>query len=796
MRATTGVLGRARRKHRTQPWAATVVALLVLLVCIPVVLAQMLPPAVVSETAPNSVFSAMRALRHLRHIARAPHPTGSPESRVVRQYLADQLALLGLEAQVQADTSVYLDTGAWGVAGARGLETTPDTWSLAGASVHNVMARIPGTANTGAIVLLAHYDSVPYGPGASDDGAGVAAILEVARALRAGPALRNDVILLFTDGEEIGLLGSQAFARHPWMEEAAVVLNLEARGSSGAVVMYETSPHNAWLVEQYARAAHAPVTSSLATDVWRRMPNSSDLTVFLASGKQGLNFAYVENWTDYHTTHDSLADLDVRSLQHHGANALSLTRHFGSLDLRQRTETDAIFFSVLGLGVVRYPQAWAVPLTAGGAVAAVWVLLNGLRRRRLSGRGLAGGVLACMVAAGSAALVTFLLVQALNAVKGGELSVGMGGTYEAHLYELGLLLLDLVIAGGVYAVFQRRFGSADLAGGVLLIWLLLTSLTTWLLPGGSYLFLWPLAAGLITLTAFLSEREDLSRLARGLVVVPGIVGLVVAGGAVYLVQRLFGAAILPAGAVFIVLLLALVFPYLQFAVLPAARAWAGGFALIGLALLFTVGLTTPYSADQPRQNFLFHSQDADAGTAAWVAKTKLPDATLSPWLGDVPQEAVLRDYFPAAWDDPVFVQAGPVSSQPAPELSVLADRLDGGVRRLRLALHSPRQAWALLLEVSAEDALLAAEVYGERHASATPRDSMFLKLVGVPAEGVELALDLRPGVPLAFRLGDVSPGWPALGEQADLILTTLRTGYGGGHGIDGMSLIHRRYTFK
>jgi hypothetical protein len=300
---------RSQANRLAVPWAATVAWLVVMLALVPLVLVQMVPPAIVPASAPDNVFSAVRALRHVQSVARAPHPTGSSESGVVGRYLVAQLAQLGLEPQVQSTTSVYLDTGKWGVAGPRGLETSPDTWSLAGAKIHNVIARIPGTASTGAVVLMAHYDSVPSGPGASDDGAGVAAILETARALRAGPALRNDIILLFTDGEELGLLGSQAFARHPWMAEVAVALNLEARGSGGVVVLYETSADNAWLVAQYARAAQAPVTSSLATDVWRRMPNSSDLTVFLAAGKQGLNFAYVENWTDYHTTHDSLANL-------------------------------------------------------------------------------------------------------------------------------------------------------------------------------------------------------------------------------------------------------------------------------------------------------------------------------------------------------------------------------------------------------------------------------------------------------------------------------------------------------
>jgi len=738
----------------------------------------------------------MRALSHLGVIARAPHPTGSPESAVVRQYLVEQLAQHGLEPQVQSGASVYLDTGKWGVAGARGLETTPETWSLAGATVHNVMARIAGTDSTGAVVLMAHYDSVPYGPGASDDGAGVAAILETARALRAGPALRNDVILLLTDGEEVGLLGSQLFAQHPWMADAAVVLNLEARGSSGAVVMYETSARNTWLVEQYARAAHAPVTSSLATDVWRRLPNSSDLTVFLAAGKQGFNFAYVEDWTDYHTTHDSLADLDPRSLQHHGANALSLTRHFGGLDLRQTAEGDSVFFSVLGLAVVRYPQGWVIPLLAAVTVAAVIVVGAGLRRGSLSLRGLAGGGLAFLAAAGSVAVSTFLAVLALDLARGGELSTGMGGTYNVQFYELGLLLINLAITGGVYAAFQRRFQAVDLAAGALLIWLVLAGVKAWLLPGGSYLFLWPLAAGLIPLIVHLSRRPVPSALKAGLQLVPGVVGLIVAGGVVYLVQRLFGVEILPVGAVFIALLLALSFPYIQFSALPAARAWAVGPALGGAALLLAVSMVPANRVEQPRQNFIYYSYDADAEAAAWVAEATMPDDTLQPWLGPSPEMAVLADYFPGAWTDTVYVRAAPPIGQPAPELTVLEDVTTGEVRSLRLLVRSPRQAWAILMEVTAHEAILGAEVLGEPYASAAPRSSAFLKIIGAPAEGTEVALQVRTGAVVQVRLGDVSLGLPVFKSQPDDVAWGLRTGYGGGHGIDAMTLIHRQYRIE
>ena len=794
MKSTAHLLVPADTTNTFPAWLPVLGSLITIALVIFLVLAQMTPAAVVPASAPATTFSAARAYEHLKTIARAPHPTGSPESALVRQYLFDQLAALGLQPEIQTSTSVYHDTGKWGLAGARGIESTPDTWSIAGATIHNIIARIPGTSSTGATVLAAHYDSVPYGPGASDDGAGVAAILETARALLAGPALRNDVILLLIDGEEIGLMGSQAFVKnHPWIAEAALVLNLEARGSSGVALMYETSVDNAWLIREYAKAAKDPVTGSLATDVWRMMPNSSDLTAFLQAGKQGMNFAYSENWTDYHTTHDSLEDLDQRSLQHHGDNALALTRHFGELELTTSTGEDAIFFSLPYLGLIHYPKGWALPLMVIALAATIVVLGYGLRRGGLTMRGIATGVLALLAAMGAAALAAFLAVQGLILLKGGDLQVGMGGTYNVELYELGLLAIYLAITATIYSFFQGRARPAELAAGALLFWLLLTIGSTLILPGGSYLFLWPLLAGLVVLGLILTASQPVNGLHRILVLVPVITGLLLFGTAIYLVQRMFGVGILPAGSIMTVLLLALAFPYLDFRLLPGAPVWAAGSALAGILLLVGVGLTTGYNTAQPRQNFMFYSMDADTGKAAWVADTKLPDVTLSPWLGSAPVEEIMENVFPGSWGKQVWTNNAPALDQSGPEMTVLEDKTEGGVRFLRLSLRSPRGAWAVMADITAEEAILEGELYGERYGRETPRDNLFFKVIALPPEGVEIGVKLLAGTPVTIRVADVSLSLPAFEGSPSQEVSPLRTGFGGGHGIDWMTLIHRRY---
>src|ERR1022692_4198036 len=246
---------------------------------------QVSPPPAVPATAPPTDFSAARALAHLRVFARVPHPVGTAAHDTVR-------------------------SPRWG---------SPYN----AATVYNVLARLPGAASTKAVMLAGHYDSVSAGPGASDDGHAVALELETLRALLAGPRLRNDVVFLFTDSEESGSLGAEGFLEHhPLAKQIGLVMNFEARGTSGPAMMFETSEGNGKIVREFAAAAPHPVTSSLSYEAYKLLPNDTDLTFFKQGGLAGLGFAYVNDVAYYHTQYDDVAHLDPRSLQQEGAYAL------------------------------------------------------------------------------------------------------------------------------------------------------------------------------------------------------------------------------------------------------------------------------------------------------------------------------------------------------------------------------------------------------------------------------------------------------------------------------------------
>src|SRR5215217_3621925 len=198
------------------------------------------PPQPVAVSAPVTEFSAERALKHLTVIAQTPHPVGTSEHAAVATYIQSELTALGLSPEIQQ---------------------TP--------SVTNILVRLKGTSAEKAVLLVDHYDTVPASPGAGDNGSAVVAILETLRALKSSQPLRNDVIGLFSDGEEVGTLGAKAFAyQHPWAKDVGVVLNFDARGSGGPVIMFETSDENAWLVKEFAKAAPHPVANSLAPAIY------------------------------------------------------------------------------------------------------------------------------------------------------------------------------------------------------------------------------------------------------------------------------------------------------------------------------------------------------------------------------------------------------------------------------------------------------------------------------------------------------------------------------------------------
>ncbi len=460
--------------RRALPWAIVAIALVL------GYLPMLAPPTVDADAAPDR-FSAERAAAHVDVIAGKPHPLGSAAIVEVREYIGDQLDSFGIAFETQA----FL---------------RPDSFvPNRTAEIVNVIARIPGTDSTGAIALVGHHDTVPQTPGANDNTSAVAALLEVGRALKAGPQLRNDVILLFTDAEEPEVrYGATTFVNeHPAFPDIALAVNLEATGRSGASLLAEVSGPENWMVGELVESGAEPAAFSFITQTSRWVGDfGTDFDKFRNAGVAGFHFAYLHGSSIYHTDRDNVDALSVGSLQHHGNQALAIARHFGALDLSQAPpEGGAVFFRALGQHV-QYPAALSLPLLL---LALVAVAVAFMQRRvapptRLGaglGFGAAGLVLATLVWVAATGLRTTL------------------GLLEGYVYYAALVAL---IALGITLANRRFRPAASHGSGSLIVLIVLALITSLAAQGFSYLFVLPALA--IAVALFVPSREDWQRVLR------------------------------------------------------------------------------------------------------------------------------------------------------------------------------------------------------------------------------------------------------------------------------------------
>src|SRR5438477_2184676 len=298
-------------------------------------------------------FDAARAKARLAFILgdQRPHPADTAADDQVRTRIVALLQGMGLKPVVRDQLACNELYKARGVSCGR---------------VRNIIA-VLGPTTGKAVLLNAHYDSTPVGPGAADDGIGVATLLEVAADSKDGP-LKRPVILLFNEGEELGLIGARAFLADPLSRNVDSLINLEARGVRGPVNMFETSRPNAAPIAVFAATVKHPVANSLSTDVYRLLPNYTDVNSFSERGWLTLNLAPIGNETRYHSPGDDLAALNPATLQHMGDQTLALTQALAN-GQPQASAGDRIFMDVAGQALVTLPMTVGAILLIGLLIA-------------------------------------------------------------------------------------------------------------------------------------------------------------------------------------------------------------------------------------------------------------------------------------------------------------------------------------------------------------------------------------------------------------------------------------------
>lgn len=683
-------------------------------------------PEPLPADAPAEVFSAGRAMAVLERVLgdERPHPVGSAANAAVRERILAELERIGVAAEVRSRF----------VCGASACAT-----------VHNVLGHLPGGSADDAILLTAHYDSVAAGPGAGDDGSGVAAVVEAARALKAGAPLARDVWFLLDDGEEAGLLGAYAFAEEAEFARIGWVVNLEARGDVGASSLIETQAGNAGVVAAIGRALPRPSGTSLDYEIYKSLPNDTDFTVYRSHGRGGANFALSRGAARYHTPLDDLAHLSAGSVQHHGDNAVALAREFAATAPDAlRSDGDAVFVHPFAAFQLAWPVAWNPWLLALGLVG--WLTLAWrLRRRgalRVRGLAAASGVLAL---AWILLLVpAWLLVWALGAL----------GATPAPWTQQGVELWLCLALAGVWLIaclarpLARRWGDGALGLAAMVPFALLAIAAVVAMPGASFIVLLPLLA--LVVAGHLVPARTLAWSGAAAVVaaalwMPYVSGTYDAIGRDGLMPTMLLAALatLP--------------------LLPAIAALGRGakiaiaLPLLGALAFGALASTRPAFDDAtPRPLNLLLAGEAGK-----------PSRLLASPLAEPPAGFLRAQGFQAEataalpFSGRRYFAGRPAQVLVAPSVEVLASEVEGKQRKVRLRLLPAHPGDNLTLHLPEAVDKASIRVDGEPLSESRWPWWHVVTALATPATGVTVAFDAPPDKPVELHLVGETRGVPA-----------------------------------
>ena len=649
-------------------------------------------PNPLGPDAPATEFSAARAYATLGRLLgpEVPHPVSSPANKAVRDRIRAEFDKLGIK------TSIYRGMG---------CEGRPQYGFFSCGTAEDVVAEVaPGQGK--AIVLLAHYDSVPAGPGASDDQSGVATILETVRALKArGMKTKHPIIALLTDGEEAGLLGANAILDNPaFRARVGVTINAEARGNQGPSLLFQTSPGDGPLIDLYAKNVPAFATGSLFAVIYKLLPNDTDLTVFLDHGLAGYNFAFSGNVADYHTAHDLRSHLSQATLQSHGNSVLGVASGLMQTDFASLKGGDDIYLTVFGHLLPRLPSAWALPLAIFVLVilfAAAWFSRGevlGIGRRL-------------------AAFSIPLVAVALSAAAGWVLHVvaaTVSGQSDPSYAHPAWLRIALALGVAAVTLPASRWASVRMTALSVWTWISVLGLIAAIfVPGLSPYFLFPGLFGAIVLLAQTRLRGAWTGVAGEIALfVAALPMMVVWLSLAATAETVQGLALHPLFTVPVAFGVLPLLPLL--AARPLKRLDRNGvltaLATAALAFAITAGLVPAYSEAAPQRLNIDFVDDHIAHKAEWAIET---GARLPAVFRRYSNPAFSKDSQPISplLRQPAYVMPAGATRFAEPTVTATAASTSTS-RTVTLTLHGSPDANRIVLVVPKEEGLLRAEIEG------------------------------------------------------------------------------------
>jgi len=633
----------------------------------------MMPQLTSNDEGSLTDFSTKRALNHINEISKKPHYVGSKNHQVVATYLQKELQLIGLETSLQEGY------------------TLSDRGNLVKSK--NILARIKGTTNSKALLLLSHYDSTPhsYSPGASDAGSGVATILESVRAFVYNrSAHKNDIIILFSDAEEVGLNGAALFVtQHPWAKEVGLVLNFEARGSSGpSYMLMETNSGNAGLVKEFAAAkATFPVSNSLLYSIYKMLPNDTDLTVFREQGNiQGYNFAFIDGHYNYHTAQDDINHLDKNTLAHQGEYLVPLLNYFSNADLNATKATADYVYFTIPFTFISYPFSWVLPMTILALILFLILVVSGVAKRVLSFDKILQGFIPFLISIITAGLITFLVWRGLLILYPQYNDLLNGFTYNGHSYIAAFVLLTIAISFATYQRFSNKKLTLNHFVAPLFVWILINYFLALSLQGAGFLII-PIYFALIIFGVFIITQKSF----KALNLILSIPALIIIAPFIQMFPIGLGLKVLFGSAILTVLTFTLLLPI--FGAFAKKGIWSILFLILSIGFFTKAHLDSGYELGKAKSNSLVYIYNADTDKANWATYDTNLDSWTKAFLGENPKEPTPSNTLPlfSKYNSGfTYVVEAPKKEIAKPAIEFLENRIAGNQRYLKIKISPNR----------------------------------------------------------------------------------------------------------
>ncbi|MBT8262205.1 MAG: M20/M25/M40 family metallo-hydrolase [Bacteroidia bacterium] len=675
---------------------SAVASLLIILGLIYYSFSSLMPSERTGPDSPETEFSTSRALATLKEISKAPHYYANEEHTRVREFLINEMQKMGLEVETQKD---YVLSPHWG------RQKVGDSVIAIPAGYHmdqprNIMARLKGSGDGKALILLSHYDSAKVPSfGASDAGSGIVTILECLRAYQAsGKTPANDIIILFTDAEEIGLDGAKLFVNnHPWAKDAALVLNFEARGSGGpSNMILETNGGNANLVKAFIEASpEYPVASSLMYSIYKMLPNDTDSTIFREDGDiDSFFFAFIDDHFDYHSANDTVENLDVESLQHQGSYLLPLLHYFSDADLQYlKASEDHVYVNVPLFKMIHYPFSWILPMLILAILIFAGLIFYGIKQGDITGKGVGRSFAATFISLVICGLLGFFGWKLLLSIYPEYNEIQHGFKYNGHSYIAFFVLISLAVTFGVF----RRFGKDQKIAGMyiapLTIWMLINILVYVVIKGAGY-FIIPFFFGLISLWILIRQDKP-NLLLMALITAPAII---LFAPLVQFFPVGLGSDHVFISCIFTVLLFGLVYSVIGF---YKAKRWIALLCLIvGLGYFIQAHNRSDFSDERQKPNSLIYYQNADKGKSYWVTYDRMLDDWTKGYLGESPEAAskYLESASGSKYNTPYrYASEAPQKQIASSEIILRTDSLNDRGREVSFTIRPKRKVTELFV---------------------------------------------------------------------------------------------------